>query len=168
MRKEGLYKDTDSDIQLQYSYHHGSHVPLVVKSVILALMACLASIYTSTHARIILAAAFFTINHFISINKSECIFLPFINPLPNSSTAKTVSISQGIGLEVTLANGLILPQRSHRFIPLAKVVDVVILEGFRGLGVIYYLACMVEDHDKLVLILPVRIKLLKHLGKKTQ
>jgi hypothetical protein len=36
-----------------------------------------------------------------------------------------------------------------------RIIDVVILEGFRGLEVVFYLACIVEDHPKLVLILRV-------------
>jgi hypothetical protein len=66
-----------------------------------------------------------------------------------------VSISQGIGLEVSETNGAIFAQTTHQFITTNKIIDVVILEGFRGLEVVFYLACIVEDHPKLVLILKV-------------
>ncbi len=47
----------------------------------------------------------------------------------------------------------------HKFISSEQVIDVVINEGAYGLQFIYYLAIIVKDLDRLVLIFPVSLVL---------
>jgi len=66
-----------------------------------------------------------------------------------------VSVNKNLGIEVKESSGFFHSNSQHRFIPSEQVIDVVINEGAYGLQYVFYLAIIVKDLDRLVLIFPV-------------
>ncbi|TGZ83373.1 hypothetical protein EX30DRAFT_154193 [Ascodesmis nigricans] len=71
------------------------------------------------------------------------------------STQESLLVMKQLGVQTSTTAGTLWGQgRKTRFIPTANVRDVVLLEGFWGWQVRYYVAVVVEGEGKLVVVFP--------------
>ncbi|KAK9449324.1 GPI-GlcNAc transferase complex, PIG-H component-domain-containing protein [Limtongia smithiae] len=65
----------------------------------------------------------------------------------------SILVMNDFGLQLS-STGPTFLSRSSQFIPLELIQDVIINEGFRSFEVIYYLAIIVKNHDRLLVVFP--------------
>ncbi|KAH3674479.1 hypothetical protein WICMUC_003317 [Wickerhamomyces mucosus] len=149
---KGLVKDVDNLNQLQYTYYHNNQSAIAFKLAFLATVVYgsfkiitpssisqnLRYDLTSQSLSIALLVLGFILSNSITVNKTE-----------------SVTTFSHLGIQITQTSGLLYKSLNlHRFIPAKDIVEIVINEGFKGLQVVYYLAIILKDHDKLIIILP--------------
>ncbi|KAK9466715.1 GPI-GlcNAc transferase complex, PIG-H component-domain-containing protein [Lipomyces arxii] len=68
-------------------------------------------------------------------------------------TEDSILILHDFGIQLS-STGTTILSRSSQFIPLELIQDVILHEGFHGLGVIYFLAVVVKDRERLLVVFP--------------
>jgi phosphatidylinositol glycan class H protein len=70
-------------------------------------------------------------------------------------TEESLLVLQGLGIQTSTSSGYFFTAPTTTFIPTAQIQDIVIHEAFKGLGVRFYLAVIVEGGTEVVVVFPV-------------
>ncbi|KAK5447817.1 hypothetical protein LTS15_009316 [Exophiala xenobiotica] len=68
---------------------------------------------------------------------------------------ESLLVLQGLGIQTSTSSGYFFTAPTTTFIPTAQIQDIVIHEAFKGLGVRFYLAVIVEGGTEVVVVFPV-------------
>ncbi|KAK5209047.1 hypothetical protein LTR41_005446 [Exophiala xenobiotica] len=67
---------------------------------------------------------------------------------------ESLLVLQGLGIQTSTSSGYFFTAPTTTFIPTAQIQDIVIHEAFKGLGVRFYLAVIVEGGTEVVVVFP--------------
>ena len=71
-------------------------------------------------------------------------------------TEESLLVIRGLGVQTSTSSPTYLSTSATRFIPTSMIQDIFIHEAFKGFEVKFYLACVVEDEEDVVVVFPVR------------
>ncbi|KAK9383571.1 GPI-GlcNAc transferase complex, PIG-H component-domain-containing protein [Kockiozyma suomiensis] len=110
-----------------------------------------ASVYIEEQVVVSLPYSTYTFSHEILICVAAFLFL--LSFLYRGYSEDSILVLHDFGIEVK-STGSMLFSTSSQFIPLELIQDVVINEGFRGFEVVYYLAVVVKNRGRLLVVFP--------------
>ncbi|RMZ81870.1 hypothetical protein DV738_g2076, partial [Chaetothyriales sp. CBS 135597] len=70
-------------------------------------------------------------------------------------TEESLLVMRGLGIQASTSSPYCFLSATTTFIPATKIQDIVIHEAFKGLGVLFYLAVIVEGASEVVVVFPV-------------
>lgn len=75
-----------------------------------------------------------------------------------SVTEESLLVLQGLGIQTSTSSRYFFTAPTTTFIPTTQIQDIVIHEAFKGLGVRFYLAVIVEGATEVVVVFPVSMR----------
>lgn len=78
-------------------------------------------------------------------------------------TTESLLVIRGLGVQTTTSSPTYLSTATTRFIPTNMIQDIFIHEAFKGFGVRFYLAIVVEGEHDVVVVFPVGILLVIYI-----
>lgn len=69
-------------------------------------------------------------------------------------TEESLTVLRGLGIQISTTSSTYLLSPTKRFIPTTSIQDIFLYEAFKGFGVRFYLAIVVEGEENVVVVFP--------------